>query len=76
MHLDQQAVRPYNDGSARERGYKAANSSGVARIDNDRKVRNGLQHRHSGNVERVASRCLKGAKAALAQNDSRIAGHD
>ena len=76
MDLDDQAVSA--DGGARQghRRNEGLMPSAVARVDDDRQVRPGAQHRHRREIERVARRSLEGADAALAQDDVRVAGRE
>src|SRR5215467_13647964 len=43
-------------------------------IDDDWKMRNGLEHRYSGDVERVARSGFEGTNAPLTQNDLKVPG--
>ena len=52
---------------------EVAAAGGVARVDDHRQVRELLQHRHRGEVEREAVGGLEGADPALAQQHVRVA---
>ena len=77
MHLDDEAVRADGRRGHRKRLHKPVDAARVARIDDDRQVREALQNRHSRNIKRVARERLIRADAALAEDDALVAaGHD
>ncbi len=77
MHLDDEAVRAARGGGQRHGRNEAVDAGGVARVDNDRQVRQLVQHGHGREVERVAGVVAEGADAALAEDDLLVAaGHD
>ena len=64
---------PTARGGQRQRLDEVPATRGVARVDDDRQVAEGLQHRHGGEVEREAVRRLERADPALAQHDVGVA---
>ena len=77
MRLDHQAVRAHGHGSLGQRGHHKGDAGSVAGVDDHRQMGHLFQHRHGGNVQRVAHAGLKGADAALAQHHVGVAlGHD
>ena len=77
MGLDHQAVRTDCHGGLCQCGHHKGDAGSVARVDHDRQMGHLFQHRHGGNIQRVAHARLKGADAALTQHDIGVAlGHD
>ena len=72
MHFHNQAVGSNGNARARQRRNQAALSSGVARIQNHRQMRQLIERRHGRDVAGVARHGFKGADTALAQNHVRI----
>ena len=77
VHLDDEAVRAAGGSSQCHRAHEARNAGRVAGVDDDRQVRELLEHRHSRKVECVSRVVVVGANAALAEDDLLVAaGHD
>ena len=77
MHLDHQAVRACGNSSLGQRLDHPVDTACMARVNNDRQVAHALEHRHSGDVQRVAGVLLIGADTALAQDNVLISAcHD
>ena len=53
----------------RHRRDQPVDAGGVAGVDDDRQVRQLVQHGHGRQIERVAGVIVKGADAALAEDD-------
>ena len=73
MHLHDQAIGLGGYGNARQRRHQFAMPRRMAGIGNHRKMRYLLEQRNGRNVEGIAGCRLKGANAALAEDDIRIA---
>ena len=59
------------------RGDEPGKTGRVAGVDDDRQVRELMEHRHGGKVERISRVGLECADAALAEDDLLVAaGHD
>ena len=77
MHLDHQPVGPDRHGRLGQRRDHERDARRVAGVNHNGQVGHGFQHRHGGQVQRVAHARLKGADAALAQHNVGVAfGHD
>ena len=77
VYLDHQAVRTGGNGSLGQRFDHPVDTARVGGIDDDRQVAHALEHRHCGDIQRVAGVFFVGADAAFAQNDIFVAaGHD
>ena len=77
VHLDHQPIRARGHRRQRHGAHQRGNAGRVAGIDHHGQVREAVQHRHRREVERVARGRLKGADAALAEDDVGVAaGHD
>ena len=74
VHLDDDAVGARRGRGQRERlDQRRARPAAWLGIDDHRQVRELLEHRHGGEVEREAGGGLEGADAALAEHHVRIA---
>ena len=73
MHLDHQTIGTGSDRSFRQLRHHPCVAAGVAGIHHHRQVGHLVQHDHTGKVQRVAHTGLKGADAALAQDDVLVA---
>jgi hypothetical protein len=73
VDLDDDAVGPRRRRRERQRLDERALPGGVARVDDDRQVRQLAQHRHGHEVEREAVARLVGADAALAEHHLLVA---
>src|SRR5918994_211459 len=77
VHFHDHAVGACGDGGERQRQHEVPTTRRVRRVDDDGKVRLLLQHRHGGDVERVARRGLEGLDPALAEHHLVVAlSHD
>ena len=77
VHLDHQTIGTGSDRSFRQLRHHPCVAAGVAGVHHHRQVGHLVQHDHTGKVQRVAHTGLKGADAALAQDDVLVAlGHD
>ncbi len=73
VDLHDDPVGAHRGGCQRQRQHEVAPPGGVARVDDDRQVRELLEHRHRRQVERVAVGGLERADPALAQQHVRVA---
>ena len=69
VDLDDQAVRAGADGCLGQGGHQRVNPSGMAGVHNNGKMAHLLHQRNRGDVQCIAGGCLKGADAALAEDD-------
>ena len=77
VYFDHQAVRARGNSSLGQRLDHPVDTACMARVNNDRQVAHALEHRHSGDVQRVAGVLLIGADTALAQDNVLISAcHD
>src|ERR1035441_388135 len=73
MDLDQQAIGAGGNGDAGKCRNKLAMARRMAGVGDDGEVRDLLEQRNGGHIECVARCRFKGADAALAENDVRVA---
>ena len=73
MHLDHQTIGTGSDRSFRQIRHHPCVAAGVAGVYHHRQMGHLVQHDHTGKVQRVAHTGLKGADAALAQDDVLVA---
>ena len=77
MDFDHQAVGTGGDSGLGQLRHHPCVAAGVAGVYDDGQVGHLMKHDHAGEVEGVAHTGLKGADAALAENDVLVAlGHD
>ena len=77
MYFDHQTVGTGSHGGFRQLRHHPCVTAGVAGVHHHRQVGHLVQHDHTGKVQRVAHTGLKGADAALAQDDVLVAlSHD
>ena len=69
VDLDEDAVSARREAGQGERRHDRPDAGGVARVDEDRKVRALPHEGHAVQVERVPRGALEGADAALAEDD-------
>ena len=73
MHFYHDALGSGRNGRQSHRGHEFAPAGGMARVDENRQVRDALDVRHGREVQRVAGRVVEAAYAALAQDDLVVA---
>ena len=77
MDFDQQRISARRHCRLCQRRHHVAAACGVARVGDDRQVRQLLEHRDGRNIESISQISVKRADAALTQNDIMIAArHD
>ena len=74
VDLDHDPVGAHGHAADRQRLDEPALAGGVRRVHHDRQVRQVVEQRHRGQVQRVAGGRLEGPDAALAQDDLGVAG--
>ena len=74
MRLDQQAIGAGGYRRESERSDEVGPAASVTRIDDDRKMCLGLEHRDRRDVERVARCLLVRTNSALTKNELSVAG--
>jgi hypothetical protein len=76
MNFDDQTIGPARDSGTRYRQNVLPFTGGMARVEKDRQVSLGFEHRHSVDVGRVAGRGLKSPNPALTEHDAPVAVRD